>query len=116
MPDNIGQTIDRYQITAQVHKDRLSTIYKAFDPKFERNVTIYLIGDQQDQNRYFFTIRAHCSGLAPCWNCATFLISVFMKTAFIWFKNISRTQPSADPSRNAQRRLLDQSPGSSSDR
>ncbi len=53
MQDIIGQTIDRYKINSQLFKDQLSIAYKAYDPKFERNVVIYLVDDQQDQNRYF---------------------------------------------------------------
>src|SRR5512135_358439 len=39
----IGQSIDRYQINTLLGEDQLGTIYKAYDPKFDRTVTVYLI-------------------------------------------------------------------------
>jgi serine/threonine protein kinase len=42
----IGQSIDRYQISAQLAEDRSGAIYKAYDPKFDRTVTLYLINLQ----------------------------------------------------------------------
>ncbi len=45
MQKNIGQTIDRYKIIALLEEDAAVAVYQAFDPKFDRNVTIYLIKD-----------------------------------------------------------------------
>ena len=42
----IGQTIDRYQISDLLAEDQLGAAYKAYDPKFDRTVTLYFINLQ----------------------------------------------------------------------
>ncbi len=39
----IGQTIDRYQISDLLAEDQLGAIFKAYDPKFDRTVTLYFV-------------------------------------------------------------------------
>lgn len=43
MPDLTGQTIDRYEILELLEQDRIATVYKARDPKFDRLVAIYAL-------------------------------------------------------------------------
>jgi len=46
MPTLTGQSIDRYQISTLLDEDQLGAIYKAYDPKFDRTVTIYFVNAQ----------------------------------------------------------------------
>jgi uncharacterized repeat protein (TIGR01451 family) len=41
-----GQTIDRYQISNLLSEDQLGAVYKAYDPKFDRTVTLYFVNAQ----------------------------------------------------------------------
>jgi len=42
----IGQTIDRYQISDLLAEDQLGAAFKAYDPKFDRTVTLYFVNLQ----------------------------------------------------------------------
>jgi len=58
----IGQAIDRYQIISLLHEDSTVGVYKAFDPKFDRNVILYLMKDaQSDGDKVLQTARAMIS-------------------------------------------------------
>ncbi len=46
MQELIGQTIDRYKISDFLAEDQLGSIYRAYDPKFDRTVTLYYVNTQ----------------------------------------------------------------------
>ncbi|MCZ7553623.1 MAG: FHA domain-containing protein [Anaerolineales bacterium] len=43
MPNLTSQTVDRYEIRELLEQDRIASVYQAYDPKFDRLVTLYLL-------------------------------------------------------------------------
>jgi serine/threonine protein kinase len=56
MPDLIGKTIEQYQIVAQLSQERWGELYKAYDAKFDRTVSLHVLDQswaaQGEQGEY----------------------------------------------------------------
>jgi uncharacterized repeat protein (TIGR01451 family) len=53
MPELIGPTLDRYRVVERLAEDSWGSVYKAYDPKFDRTVAIQVLDPRQAANEQF---------------------------------------------------------------
>lgn len=65
MTDLVGKIIGRYKINEQIGQDDISLIYRAYDPRLERNVLIKVVRPQKEYSQDFFVLfKQHAQSIA----------------------------------------------------